>query len=55
MGSTASICNHTELILNVALSQLGPMYYENLLRPGMCMDREVGKVWFTVDGRVWNG
>lgn len=50
-----SIHNDTEVILNIALSQVGPLYYQNFVKPGECVTFDVGKVWFTIDGRVWNG
>ncbi len=55
MGSTVSIYNETEVTLNIALSQAGPLYYQNFVKPGECFTAYVGKVWFTIDGRVWNG
>lgn len=55
MGSAVSIHNDTEVKLNIALSQVGPLYYKNCIQPGECFTFDVGKVWFTVDGRVWNG
>lgn len=55
MGSKVSIYNDTEVTLNIALSQVGPLYYQNFVRPGECFTADVGKVWFTIDGRVWNG
>ncbi|RWS31973.1 hypothetical protein B4U80_12996, partial [Leptotrombidium deliense] len=51
MGSTVSICNHSFLVLNIALSQIGPLYYENNVQPGECMVRKVGKVWYRVEAR----
>lgn len=55
MGSSVSIQNNTEVRLNIALSQVGPLYYRNLVSPGECATFHVGKVWFTIEGRVWNG
>ncbi|XP_037027109.1 uncharacterized protein LOC119067914 [Bradysia coprophila] len=55
MGSTVSIYNETEVPLNIALCQVSPLYYQNLVRPGHCATFKVGKVWFTIEGRVWNG
>lgn len=55
MGSSVSIHNDTEVALNIALSQVGPLYYQNFVQPGECFTIDVGKVWFTIDGRVWNG
>lgn len=55
MGSSVTIFNDTDVILNIALSQIGPLYYENAVQPGQCAKFTVGKVWFTVEGRVWNG
>lgn len=55
MGSTISIHNDTEVTLNIALSQVGPLYYQNCIAPGQCATFDVGKVWFTIEGRVWNG
>lgn len=55
MGSSVSIHNNTEVKLNIALSQVGPLYYQNYVLPGDCATFHVGKVWFTIEGRVWNG
>jgi len=55
MGSAASICNATNIILNLALSQVGPLYYQNRVMPGECWKQGVGKVWFTVDASLYTG
>ncbi|KAG4067088.1 hypothetical protein HA402_000079 [Bradysia odoriphaga] len=55
MGSTVSIYNDTDVALNIALCQVGPLHYQNLIQPGNCATFNVGKVWFTIEGRVWNG
>lgn len=55
MGSTVSICNATNIILNLALSQVGPLYYQNNVKPGECMKRDVGKVWYTIKANVYTG
>lgn len=43
------------MILNIALSQVGPLHYQNEIHPGQCFETTVGKVWFSVEGRIWNG
>jgi len=55
MGSTISVCNLSMVVLNVAFSQVGPLYYENQLQPGCCMTRDTGKVWFSVVAYVDTG
>ncbi|OXA60227.1 uncharacterized protein LOC110842607 [Folsomia candida] len=55
MGSTVSICNNSTCILNMAMKQITPLYYENEMQPGQCIEREVGKVWFTLEAKLWNG
>lgn len=53
MGATVSICNLTNVILNVALLQIGPLYFQNKVLPGDCVDFKTGRVWFTVEVKVW--
>lgn len=53
MGASVSICNLTLIAVNVALKHLGPLYYSNHLMPGDCVTFKPGKVWFTVEARVW--
>jgi hypothetical protein len=36
------------------MKQLFPLYFENFVEPGQRMTRTVGKVWFTIEARVWN-
>jgi hypothetical protein len=55
MGSTLSLCNATPLILNLALSQVGPLFYENQVLPGECWVQRTGKVWFTIEARPYLG
>ncbi|XP_021960806.1 uncharacterized protein LOC110856622 [Folsomia candida] len=55
MGSTISIVNETNCILNIALKQVTPLYYENKVMPGQVVKREVGKIWFTVEATLWSG
>ena len=43
MGSTVSIYNATNVTLDMALSQVGPLYYENMVLPGERFRRDVGK------------
>ncbi|RWS13867.1 hypothetical protein B4U79_17330 [Dinothrombium tinctorium] len=51
MGATVSVCNASFLILNIAFSQIGPVYYQNSVKPGECMVRKVGKLPFRVEAR----
>lgn len=53
MGASVSICNLTFIAVNVALKQLGPLYFSNHLMPFDCVTFKPGKVWFTVEARVW--
>ncbi len=53
MGSTVSICNATNLLINIFLSQVVDLYYEFKVKPNECMTRSVGKVWFTVKAEIW--
>ena len=53
MGASVSICNLTFIAVNVALKHLGPLYYSNHLMPSDCVTFKPGKVWFTVEVRVW--
>lgn len=53
MGASVSICNLTFIAVNVALKQLGPLYFHNHLMPFDCVTFKPGKVWFTVEARVW--
>lgn len=53
MGASVSICNLTFIAVNVALKQLGPLYFANQLMPQDCVTFKPGKVWFTVEARVW--
>lgn len=39
------IINLTNLVLNVAICQIGPLYYQNRLLPGETMHRSLGKKW----------
>jgi hypothetical protein len=55
MGATISVCNYTNLILNICLKQAFPLYINNQLLPGQNLTRNVGKVWFTIEAKVWNG
>ena len=53
MCASVSVCNLTAIVLNVALKQLGPLYYSNQLMPDTCAEFKTGRVWFTVEARVW--
>jgi hypothetical protein len=53
MGSTVSICNATNLLINIFLSQVEDLYYEFKVKPNECMTRSVGKVWFTIKAEIW--
>lgn len=53
MGASVSVCNLTFIAVNVALKQLGPLYFTNQLMPQDCVTFKPGKVWFTVEARVW--
>lgn len=55
MGSTISICNATNIILNLALAQIGPLYYENKVLPGECWKVKTGKSFFTVNANFYTG
>jgi hypothetical protein len=55
MGSTISVTNDTDFALNVALKQFSPLYYENNLKPGQTMVRNVGKVHFKIEARLYDG
>jgi len=37
------------------MKQVTPLYYQNEVYPGDCVQREVGKVWFTLEAKLWNG
>ena len=54
MGSTVSICNATNIILNLALAQVSPLYYENKVSPGECWRVTTGKSYFTIEANVYN-
>ena len=54
MGASVSICNATNLILNIALQQAFPLFWENRVGPGQCMDRKVTGI-FTVYAEEWVG
>lgn len=52
-GGGLQVCNGTPLDLHISLRQLGPMYYQNWVRPGECMTRNgIGNVWFGIQARV---
>ena len=53
MGASVSICNLTNVIINVALRHAAPLHYQNLVVPGNCTSMKPGRVWFTVEARVW--
>lgn len=55
MGATLSFCNATNLILNLALYQVGPLYYHNRVYPGQCWKQDTGRVHFTLSGRIYTG
>ena len=40
------IINLTNIILNVAICQVGPLYYQNKLLPGETMHRSLGELFF---------
>jgi len=48
MGNVA-LCNFTQAILVVRLSNITPLYYDEALAPGNCMERRVGAWWFTIE------
>ncbi|TGO80138.1 hypothetical protein BELL_0014g00270 [Botrytis elliptica] len=48
------IHNRTCLPLSLALTQVGPLYYENNVLPGHSMKRHVGSVHFTIQAKVFN-
>lgn len=57
MGGSLTVCNKTNVPLHVSLDQIGPLCYENWLMPGQCMQRNVGRVWFTINAALatpWN-
>ena len=39
MGSGIQICNDTPSVIHLAISQIGPLYYENYVNPNECMTR----------------
>lgn len=46
-----SIKNETDHDLTISLNQVGPLYYENIVKPGETFYRETGAVHFTV--KAW--
>lgn len=54
MGATVSVCNLTLITINVALKQLGPIYYVNQLEPDGCASFKTGRVWFTIEAKIFN-
>lgn len=53
MGANVSICNLTIVIVNVSLRHISPLYYQNYLLPRQCATFTPGRVWFTVEARIW--
>lgn len=53
MGASISICNLTAVIINVSLRHVSPLYYANQVQPESCVTFEPGRVWFTVEARIW--
>ncbi len=49
MGGAISVRNATDLTLTISLDQVGPLYYENEVKPNEVFQRkDIGLVWFTV-------
>ena len=48
------ILNDTPHTLNIALSQVAPLHFENAVAPGETFKTHTGSVWFTVEWRVDN-
>lgn len=53
MGASVSVCNLTTVIINVALRHASPLYYQNQVLPTQCAEFKTGRVWFTVEAKVW--
>ncbi len=54
MGGGISVCNKTGVEVIVALSQVGPLHWIRV-RPGETKKINCGKVWFTVNAKLWDG
>ncbi|KAH8919442.1 hypothetical protein BT69DRAFT_1353128 [Atractiella rhizophila] len=50
-----TIHNKTKKVLNIAFSQVCPLYHENSVGPTENLVRNVGSVWFTIECKVDNG
>ncbi|KAF8320605.1 uncharacterized protein EI90DRAFT_2606340 [Cantharellus anzutake] len=48
------IRNDTPHTLNIALSQIAPLHFENAVAPGETFKTHTGSVWFTVEWRIDN-
>jgi hypothetical protein len=47
------VCNATPLAIHVAFVTIGPLFYENWLRPGQCMTRNnIGNWWRDIEIRT---
>ena len=69
MGSKLTIHNRTSVIMNIALKQVGNLYWKNQLMPDeewtvevgkldefeikLCNNIASGKVWFTIEVKLW--
>ena len=56
MGTTVSIVNKTQCVLNIAMSIGVPYFRQKRVMPGETMViHGVGHVWFTIIANAWNG
>lgn len=52
MGQTISISNDTNVCIHVSLKHLGPLVYQNYLRPGERMVRNVAPGFYTIEAKL---
>lgn len=52
MGSNISIVNETNQVLHIFLKQMFHLYFENYVKTGQVVSRNVGKVWFTIEAKL---
>ena len=56
MGTTVSIVNKTQCVLDIAMTIGVPYYCQDRVMPGETMViHDVGHVWFTIIAHAWTG
>lgn len=54
MGATVSVTNQSDVPVNIAVKQVGVLYWKNYVLPGETVCWDLGRVWVTIEAIVDN-